>query len=192
MTIKEPIDNIATRRTYILLQMALFDLLTEKPFEKISLTELCTRSMVPRSTFYRYFEDKHDLLRYCIQVFFETAQLNEDIIYFSDSYSIRDFLVIFIQMINRHKAEYYKLYQINKNGILMDILKDFLSDLMIVKLKESEGNGRRLKISPEIFTYLLTDFYFSAAKCFLDMEESCPVDEFVGHVCMFSEKDFFF
>ncbi|MGL5434498.1 MAG: TetR/AcrR family transcriptional regulator [Lachnospiraceae bacterium] len=191
MTKKDPIDKVSTRRTYLLLQIALFELLTEKPFEKITLTELCGRSLIPRSTFYRYFEDKHDLLRYCIQTFFQTARLSEDIIYFKDAYSIRSFLIIFIQMLNRQKGNYYKLYQTNKNGILMDILKEFLSDILITKLKESESHGAQLKISPAIFTYLLTDFYFSAAKCFLDLADSCLVEDFVDNVCMFSDKDFF-
>ena len=48
--------------------------LEETPFEKITLTQLCDASMVPRSTFYRYFEDKYDLLYYCLQTFFDTVR----------------------------------------------------------------------------------------------------------------------
>ena len=54
----EPQEKISARRTYTLLQQAFFKLLTEKPFEKITLKELCDTAMIPRSTFYRYFEDQ--------------------------------------------------------------------------------------------------------------------------------------
>ena len=77
----EPQEKISARRTYTLLQQAFFKLLTEKPFEKITLKELCDTAMIPRSTFYRYFEDKYDLLGYCLQNFFENMDLDIDVIY---------------------------------------------------------------------------------------------------------------
>ena len=49
--LNEKSEKLATRRTYKLLKAGLFHLLMEMPFEKISLTEICTRSLVPRSTF---------------------------------------------------------------------------------------------------------------------------------------------
>ena len=63
--------HVSVRRTYLLLMKALLDLLAEMPFEKISLTDICRVSMVSRSTFYRYFEDKYDLLHYCIKMYIE-------------------------------------------------------------------------------------------------------------------------
>ena len=58
--------DLRIRRTYKLLSDALTQLLTEKPFEKISVTDICERAMVHRATFYAHFEDKYQLLNYCI------------------------------------------------------------------------------------------------------------------------------
>lgn len=44
---------------------ATFALCAEKPFDKISASELCDRAGYPRATFYNYFDDKYDLLEYC-------------------------------------------------------------------------------------------------------------------------------
>lgn len=44
------------------LQEALLSLLAEKPFEKINVTEICSRSSTSRVTFYTYYNDKYDLL----------------------------------------------------------------------------------------------------------------------------------
>ena len=95
--------NISALRTYALLQSALFQLLTEMPFEKITLTRLCARSMVPRSTFYRYFEDKYDLLRYCLRRFFEESRLDEDVIYLKNQESTQAFIAKVITVISRRR-----------------------------------------------------------------------------------------
>ena len=71
-------EHVSVRRTYLLLMKALLDLLAEMPFEKISLTDICRVSMVSRSTFYRYFEDKYDLLHYCIKMYIEGLRPVED------------------------------------------------------------------------------------------------------------------
>lgn len=184
-------ESLATRRTYILLQKALIDLMVLKPFEKITLIQLCEQAMIPRSTFYRYFEDKHDLLRYSIYQLFQELQVNDDVIYFQDVDSLRSFLLEIIRILNQDKDLYYRLYRMNKNGDLMGILKDFLTDILTVKLKESEAQGINMKISLQVFIYLLTDFYFSAAKGFLELSNLESVDRYVDDVCRFSDKDFF-
>lgn len=42
-------------------------LLEQKPFESIQVNELCQACMIPKSTFYNYFDDKYDLLNYLFQ-----------------------------------------------------------------------------------------------------------------------------
>ena len=60
---KEDLRVIRTRK---LLSEALFDLLENKPFEKITVIDICDRAMVHRATFYNHFEDKEHLLEYSI------------------------------------------------------------------------------------------------------------------------------
>lgn len=59
-------QDLRVRRTYKLLCDALVELIREKPFEKISVTDICDRAMVHRATFYAHFEDKYALLEYCM------------------------------------------------------------------------------------------------------------------------------
>ncbi|MBR3751783.1 MAG: TetR/AcrR family transcriptional regulator C-terminal domain-containing protein [Ruminiclostridium sp.] len=60
-------EDARIQRTYSLLLGALTELLEEKPFEEIRITDLCERAGVHRSTFYAHFEDKHHLLTFAIQ-----------------------------------------------------------------------------------------------------------------------------
>ncbi len=183
-------EKISTRRTYLLLSRSLFQLLEEMPFEKISLTQLCDRSMVPRSTFYRYFEDKYDLLFYCLQTFFDESDLNKDVVYLKDGKG-RKFVTKFISTLDKNKESFLKIYEANKNGIFMDILRDYLIQFLEQTLEDMKAEGCRMKISQPVFTYLLADLYISMAKCYLKLEENFQVEEFVDDVCLFAEREFF-
>ena len=115
-------EHVSVRRTYLLLMKALLDLLAEMPFEKISLTDICRVSMVSRSTFYRYFEDKYDLLHYCIKMYIEGLRPVEDLLYFRNMNSLRIFLTFLLSQAQENLAQYQKIYQVNKNGSLMFLI----------------------------------------------------------------------
>src|SRR5258707_14827127 len=57
----EPGD-LRVRRTHKLLWEALVALMDEQDFERVSVKDLCDRAMVHRTTFYKHYEDKYDLL----------------------------------------------------------------------------------------------------------------------------------
>lgn len=54
--------SVQARRTRRALWNALIELLGEHPFARIRVTEICERALVHRVTFYKHFENKHDLL----------------------------------------------------------------------------------------------------------------------------------
>ena len=183
-------EKISTRRTYLLLSQALFSLLEETPFEKITLTQLCDASMVPLSTFYRYFEDKYDLLCYCLQTFFETARLDKDIMYLKDGNG-HAFVDKLISVMDQNKESFTKICRTNKNGIFMDILRNYLMQIIEQILHQLLEEGCALKISQPVFTYLLADLYISMAKCYLESEHGQDPGSFARDVCLFAVRDFF-
>lgn len=60
-------ENLRDKKSNILLSNALFELLKEKNFSQIKISEICDRALVHRTTFYNHFEDKYDLLRYILE-----------------------------------------------------------------------------------------------------------------------------
>ena len=54
--------NRQTKRSINMLRNALLDLLKEKPYEKINISEITDRADLARSTFYSHYETKDDLL----------------------------------------------------------------------------------------------------------------------------------
>ncbi len=62
-------QTLGTKRTLKQLRDTLGTLLCEKSFDEIQVTEICERSMIPKSTFYNYFDDKYDLLHYFMKTY---------------------------------------------------------------------------------------------------------------------------
>ena len=59
------------QRTHKLLQEALIELTAERGFDAITVGDIAKRATVNRATFYRHYQDKHDLLE---QIFRETIR----------------------------------------------------------------------------------------------------------------------
>lgn len=54
--------DLRVTKTYEALFAAFSELIVEKPFEQISVTELCERARTRRATFYKHFGDKYEFL----------------------------------------------------------------------------------------------------------------------------------
>lgn len=60
-------EDLRKTRTLKLLKEALLEVMTKKSFEEIKINDICNVAMVHRTTFYSHFDDKYDLLEYCIK-----------------------------------------------------------------------------------------------------------------------------
>lgn len=66
------IDNgtnqaIKVNRTTITLYRAMFELLAKSAFDEITVNDICQHAMVSRTTFYSYFQDKYELVIFCLR-----------------------------------------------------------------------------------------------------------------------------
>lgn len=59
MSAKEDLRITKTKRT---LFNSLLELMKEKAFEEIKISDICTSALINRSTFYAHYEDKYELL----------------------------------------------------------------------------------------------------------------------------------
>jgi len=65
-------EDIRQRRTRKLIRQALLELTAEVGYEDVTVTALAERAMINRATFYRYYEDKEDLLFRGLDEFFDS------------------------------------------------------------------------------------------------------------------------
>jgi AcrR family transcriptional regulator len=72
------VEDLRVRRTRKLLHQALLELAIEKGFGDLTVRDITERAMINRSTFYRHYLDKYDLLReYIEEVYARVPAPNE-------------------------------------------------------------------------------------------------------------------
>jgi len=71
------LEDLRVRRTRKLLQQALLEAASEKGFAHVTVRDITERAMVNRTTFYRHYEDKYDLLAHYIEELSELIDSNE-------------------------------------------------------------------------------------------------------------------
>ncbi|OZG69213.1 TetR/AcrR family transcriptional regulator [Bifidobacterium eulemuris] len=59
--------DLRVRKTYAALFAAFKELIGRKPFEAITVTELCDAAMIRTATFYKHFQDKYDFFSFMAQ-----------------------------------------------------------------------------------------------------------------------------
>lgn len=185
-------QTTAAKRTYMLLQKTFLELLGEIPFDKITLTELCDRSMVPRSTFYRYFEDKYDFLRFCLRSFLAESGFDESAINMDDD---KTFLMLFLTVLSyleEHKTQYQKLCRVNDtDGSFWQTIQDYLTDMFRAGIRKAQENGRKLLMEEDILITFTTDFCLSAFRCYMSLPEGYSALQYANDIRFYITRSFF-
>src|SRR5688572_41733 len=110
MNTSQPLD-LRVRRTYKFLWQALLTLMAEQDFESITVTDICERAMVHRTTFYKHYEDKYGLLFHGMQeqlnLLFEEVDARLDLsIIEPDEAQILPHLVVLFEHVRQHEPFY--------------------------------------------------------------------------------------
>ena len=120
---------------------ALLDLMREKQFEEIKVSDICDKALINRSTFYAHFEDKYELLaRYIKEMkesLAEELKKNKNITSTKEYYI--EMIRLFLNHIESKKDMYVAMAINNRNGILTDIVSDAIDHDIIYHLEENDN-----------------------------------------------------
>jgi AcrR family transcriptional regulator len=139
-------QDLRARRTRQWLQAALIELMKEKPFPDIQITELTARAQVSRAAFYLHFRSKEELLLSHVDVIFdefhaevarETARGKGDRKLFS---------LLLFQYWERYAETLRLVIQAGNPDILLERLKTYLE----VMLNMVEARSRRPARDPRL------------------------------------------
>ena len=151
-------QDLRITKTYMALTKTFMEMMEDERFEDITVKELCERAMVRKSTFYKHFADKYELLTFIVreaQTEFDAkseseAQSNEPADYYAHIFSnLIDFLV-----------ENKKLVRSAMDSSSFPFIMNLLSEQIILdvcrKLKEDEKKQHKMIASPEVMAPLFT------------------------------------
>lgn len=145
-------DDLRVIKTRKLIYQTLLELMKEKTFEEIKVSDLCSKAMINRSTFYAHYEDKYELLVDFLSNLKEefAHELNESC---KENLSIREYYIrlisLFLDHIDSKRDVYNSIMVNNRSSIMMDILLSVVNDDILKRFKENDIN---LKVPTEVIS----------------------------------------
>lgn len=117
--------NPSSRRSRRWITKALLELMMEKPYEKISITEIATEADVVRRTFYRNFESKEDVIKTYIESIFKGF-----IELMKENHEDQNEVVAadFFKYMNRHKVFLKLLEENNMFDLILQVFEERLNE----------------------------------------------------------------
>jgi AcrR family transcriptional regulator len=130
-------DDLRVRRTRKLLWEALMAEMSARAFEEISVTDICERAMVHRTTFYKHYEDKYALLEQGMRQMYD--ELVAEAQHAPPSaFSPDNPPPYFIQLFE-HVAEHERFYRLMLCGEgisrFQKLVKDYIAEVAETKLQ---------------------------------------------------------
>lgn len=177
-------------RTLRLLKDALGELMGKKPFDDITVKEICALSMVPHSTFYSYFEDKFDLLRYVFDEFFNNlVQLNVGRDF--NLQRIEDSLEKVISFCLDNRPFLLRLKNADANGTFAQQLHDYTAKEIYGKLRQLEEAGGTLSLPADLLAEYYAVNIVYLGKWWLQQRKDIPMPELKKYLrLLFANRDF--
>lgn len=117
-------------RTKKFLYEGLVQLLKERPFEEIKVSDICEQALINRSTFYAHYSDKYDLLDSFIKdiklSLAKELEQNQNISNSREYYL--EMLRIFLEHVASKKSFYSAIMVNNQNSVVTDMIYNTLNE----------------------------------------------------------------
>ena len=137
----------------------LLNLMKEKTFEEIKVSDICSKALTNRSTFYDHFQDKYELLDSLIKDL-ETdlvEKLEDNASYSNAKEYYMSMIEIFFNHISSNINVYSSILKKNNNSIVMDMIGS-----AIYKDVETHIKNSNKILKTDIPVEIITMFYVSA------------------------------
>ncbi len=137
----------------------LLNLMKEKTFEEIKVSDICSEALTNRSTFYDHFSDKYELLDSLIKDLENdlVEKLEENANYNSAKEYYMSMIEIFFNHISNNINVYSSILKKNNNSIVMDMIGSAIYKDVETHIKDSNK-----KLNTDIPVEIITMFYVSA------------------------------
>lgn len=187
-------DDLRIRRTYKLLSESLLDLLSENKFEDISVTDICEKAMIHRTTFYKHFEDKYQLLKFCVKEFqinfskennFDYKFNNLTDYYINTMKNILEFITS-----PKNKSQFVALLKNNRNSI-QTIFHETIVEDVILKLEDVKKNGNEFSVPIPMIAEFYAGAIISVIRWWFESDMTISVEDLIRYSSFLSQKNLF-
>ncbi|MCC2256854.1 TetR/AcrR family transcriptional regulator [Intestinimonas aquisgranensis] len=175
--------DLRQRRTRQSLVRALEELLAERTFQSLSVTDICQRAMVHRTTFYAHFNDKQELLRYlllgverrCVETCLPKDWSGKARDYFlTAARNVLDFF--------QSRRSLYRACLRSGADIDAHVLEDQAAEDLAQLLSQPRFHTSFPDSDPRITARFYTGAMLSLLRWWLDSEDPVPVERLIAHL----------
>ena len=167
--------DLRQRKTRRQLTQALVELMEERSFPSLSVTDICRRAMVHRTTFYAHFNDKQELLHYLLEGMERECAatcLPQD-----PDRSPREYLLTAARDVFQFFAQRRALYRACLNSgaaTLAHTLEDCAAGELCRLLSEPRFRAVSPQVDPQVAAHFYTGAMLSLIRWWLTSDEPLP------------------
>lgn len=165
------------------IDQALIDSLAVCPFQKLTVDMLCRSALINRSTFYKYYLDKYDLLdKYLDRTLTEFREnINVEFIN-ADPSNIHNVCYIknyeqALQFIKEKKEEYQILWNASIDRQIFNEMTRIVRDNILVTLSPSSAQGSDLKKYEDLYASLFASNMMSLVQWWFEYSDSVSMKD---------------
>ena len=146
--------------------------------------EICSHAMVHRATFYKYFEDKYQLLDYCMEemaLVFGRDSGNETQFSNYNEFFLSAVRSIFNEF-DMHREVYLTILKRNSNDYLTNKVQEILAGKLYNKFEKEKKAGVFIPVPSDILASFYSGACINILYWWIKNENNISVDEVVGYI----------
>ena len=163
------------------LASALKELVAERPFEKISVSDICDRCRMNRKSFYYHFRDKYDLANWIFDTeFIELSQTNatqviSENMAFDDRWST---LLSICRYFYDNRVFYRRILMVEGQNSLSSHFRELIAPMLRLRMEELLG----LEDIPDMVYVFFADGFLCTMERWLLDKNCIPAEEFLQNL----------
>lgn len=171
-------EDLRIKRSKRLLSNALFELIKEKPFEKITVSDICERALVQRATFYSHFADKYELLSYTLDkhIPFKISESS------ADDPESPGLIEEIITHIDRHREVYCSIVKNRSSETVSDKIQQLLEHKLNLIANDKIQNGGELPVAPEFWSAFYAGACINTVNKWLEGKINITAKELISNL----------
>ena len=182
-------EDLRITKTRKVLFETLINLMKEKSFEEIKVSDICKEALINRSTFYSHYNDKYDLFLELINTLKNNLinALNTN----DKSINTREYFIELIKLLLDHIDEkkdiYYLILINNRNSIVIDIILDAITKDINSRIDDDKISNKYVP------TDIISKFYLGGVVSlgieYLSSKNKYSKDEMLTYIEYLIPKD---
>lgn len=176
--------DLRVKRTDKLILDSFMNLLKEKSFDDIRISDICNGAMIHRTTFYKHFEDKYNLLSYALKNIINGFEI-KSLDFYNNTVS-RKFYINLFKSFLQHIENNRKIYLVGLRNLKSDFLINNFKRIIVTSIKyrleDNNKHGANFTIPIPVLAELYYATMIGLGIWWLQNDADISIDETISYL----------